>query len=348
MKKERICMYKNKLLTIILSVIVCIIISQPSFAKSNLKNKISNIFQKIEKQIDKETVNTASETDSIRAQITSAPEIIVASTTKKLKLKDFNFNSQEQVKIKPVLIYEYIGKFDNNGVKYEWCQGFTADDEYFYVALLSKGPEINKHTLILKIRISDFKIIKYKDLGKIGHSNSLTYNPKTKKIYSAPIWKNWKCIFEFDTDLDNLREVYLYKENGDIIKDKQYWSVTYLPSLDQYMVKYSGTYLGYFDSDFKLVKNLRLLDSLNLEKGNSSQALSTDEENLYSVTNKKLSNYILIYDMEGHYVDNYLFVEEFGRKVELEQITFVNGKCYGLACFGRCFGIFEINLKSLK
>ncbi len=341
-------MNKNKLLIIILTIIICIIITQPSFAKSKLKTKLSNFFQKIEKKLDKESSNSASQTVNIKPQKVSVP-VIVASTTKKLNLEDFGLLPQNQIKIKKIFSQRMQKCFDTENEKYYNCQGFTTDGEYFYVVLLNKDKELYKHTKILKIRISDLKIVKQQDLGQIGHSNSLTYNPRTKKIYVAPLWKEWKCFYEFDTKLENLREVKMYNIDGSIIKDQQIRSVTYLPSSNQYIVKFREILLGYFDSEFKLVKIIKLKKSMGMS---TTQALSTDGQNLFSVTNdfqenppRINSSQILVYDKDGNYIDKYEFDRQLGVDAELEQVEFSHGKCYGLV---RCSGNFIIYEFSLR
>ena len=329
-------MNKNKLLIIILNIIINIIISQPAFAKSNLNNKLSNFFQKIEKKLDEKSAKSDNKSANIKPQIETATEIIVATLTEKLKLEDFGLLSQKELKIEKLMEQKIKGNFDSDGHKFDGCQGFTTDGEYFYVVLLSKKlvNYDDQATKILKISMNDYKIVAQKDFGLIGHSNSLTYNSKTKKIYIAPLWKNWKTIYECDTDLNNLKKINLYNIDGSIIKDKEFRSVTYLPELDQYIVVFEDYLLGYFDSEFKLIKYLKLNKST---RRTTIQALSTDGNNLYVVTNVfggkpflVKENHIIIYDMDGNYIDTYIFTDEFGYHTELEQITFTNGKCYGI------------------
>ncbi len=333
-------------------IIVVMIIPQISFAKSNLKTRISNFFQKMDKKTDDNSSKTNSKTANIKPQTTSVPTI-VASTTKKLTLEDFDLLPQEQVKIKKIFTQKFLDKFDTENVRYWSCQGFTTDDEYFYVALLSFAmkKEIDKErTKILKIRINDCKIVEEKDLGTIGHSNSLTYNPKTKKIYASPYRKEWSCIYEFDTDLNNLKKINLYNNDDSIIKNKEFISFSYFPTNNQYILVYGNFLLGLFDSNFKLINNLKI--SMSLFK-TTNQAISTDGINIFSVTNeffkdKVKSNLILVYDKYGNYIDKYEFEQELGVDAELEQISFANGKCYGLTCYYGTFHIYEITLKKVS
>ena len=335
------------------AIILCFsLITSPSFAK-NLKSKLSNLFQKIEKKLDIKKDNTASQTTSVRTQIASAP-VIVASTTKKLTLEDFGLLPQEQVKIQVLFKQKILKIFDNENVKFNGCQGFTTDGEYFYVVLLSKKKENQKdqRTKILKISMKDYKIVAQKDLGAIGHSNSLTYNDKTKKIYAAPLYKEWERIYEFDTDLSNLKEIKLLNSDGTVITNKWFKSFTYLPNEDQYIAKFDERTLTFFNSDFHLVKTIKVKEPLN-NNGTSTQALSTDGKNLFSVTNKfslkpwyVQTNLILIYDMNGNYIDRYSFPTELGDRVELQQLSFANGICYAMSVsvYEWEFKIYQIEL----
>lgn len=340
--------YKNYYFFSIILVICLLNISISSFAETKkLKSKITRIFQKLEKKSDKEITDNASKTLDAKSN-----KITNASSSKVFNMENFNLLPQNQVKIEILNNQKILKNFDNDNNNYYCCQGFTTDGEYFYVALLSKGKESEKHTKILKIKIDDFSIVKEQDLGPIGHSNSLTYNSKTKKIYTAPLWKNYKCIYEFDRDLNNLKEIYLYNKDGSIIKDKQYWSVTYLPSEDQYIVKINFFTLYCFNSNFRLEKIIKVKQGTHLKQGNTSQALSSDGINLYSVTNEfkpkpnpKTINYILIYDMFGNYIDKYTFPTEFGKCVELQQISFNNGDCYALSVFNGSYKIYRLTLK---
>ena len=336
----------------VITIILCLVlITSPSFAKSKLKTKLSNFFQKIEKKIDEKTSNTENKSSDVKPQIATAP-VIVASTTKKLTLEDFGLLPQNEVKIKLLFTQKIINNFDTDNFKFDGCQGFTTDGKYFYVGILSNNKEIEKHTKILKIRIDDFKIVKEKDLGTIGHSNSLTYNPKTQKIYTAPLWKNWKTIYEFDTDLNNLKKVSLYNNNGLVIIGKEFRSVTYLLDEDKYIVVTDNTSLVYFDSNFKIIKTFKTSMPLRVT---TTQALSYDGINLFSVTNLfagkpfvPKENYIFVYDLNGNYIDKYVFSKEFGNKYELEQITFCGGQCYGLSGHNGIFRIYEITLRKNK
>lgn len=360
-------MKRNKSLLIIKIIILFIcfmnLFSQPSFAgSSKLKAKLSSFFQKIEKKIDEKSneneTKTKTKTTNIKPDIASVT-VIVASTTKKLTLEDFGLLPQEEVKVNKLSTVYFGDKYDVKDKYSLWgCQGMTSDGTYLYIALWGTGKKgkAEEYSKILKIELQNLKVIKQQEMGLIGHCNSLTYNSKTKKIYAAPLYKNFNCIFEFDTDLQNLKEVNLFDQNGTIIKNKEFRSITYLPSSDNYVVKYNDELsLNYFDSNFKLIKIVKTKQPFCLKKGNTSQALSTDEIIFYSLTNTiiskdKIINYILIYDMDVNYIEKYTLVDNFENNIELQQITYVGNKYVGVGpVFGsRKFNIYQIEFKKEK
>ncbi len=315
----------------------------------NLKNKVSDLFQKIEKKYDSPKTEIDKQAD-IKTNISTNTENLIASASNDINFEKYGFLKQEQVEIK-LLMTQKIGKnFDSENVKFIGCQGFTTDGEYFYVAILSSGKEIDKHTKILKISIKDLKIVKEQDFGTIGHTNSLTYNSKTQKLYTAPLYKEWGGIFEFDTDLTNLKKIQLLNKDGSFIDNQQFKSVAYSKELDQYIVKYNEFTLAYFSSEFKILKTKKLKVRMALT---TTQALSTDEVNLYSVTNDYninprvvKNNHIIIYDSNGNYIGRYVFEKKLGKGEELQQITFENGSCYAMSFWKGNFRIYQVMLRS--
>ncbi len=350
-QQSKISRHFIKLIFLLVIALYLIIIPSSSFAKSSkLKTKLSNFFQKIEKKMDNNSNENEKNTANTKSQIAKNQETTSAAATNNLKLEDFGFLPFEEVKNELLLTQKIAKNFDSNGIRFIGCQGFTSDGEYFYVALLSNGKENQKHTKVLKIRIEDLKIVKEQDLGIIGHTNSLTYNSKTNKIYTAPLWKEWRGIFEFDTDLNNLKKIELLDKDNSVIKDKMFKSVTYSSSLDQYIVKFDEYTLAYFDSNFKIIGTKRTKVRMAVT---TTQALATDEVNLFSVTNdiaqkpfELKNNQILIYDFNGNYIDRYIFEDIMGRGEELEQIAFAKGKYYGMTFSKGNFKIYRLNLKT--
>ena len=265
---------------------------------------------------------------------------------------DEDFLPQEKATVKQIALIN-ISKSVNPNRSYEACQGFISDGDYFYIAVLvvgKKGEDLN--TRIIKIDAKTYKIVAEKDFGEIGHCNSLTYNPITKKIYAAPLYKKWQGIYEFDKELKNIRKIILKDKSGKNITNKDLWSVTYLAKNNQYIVKTGQFELLFFDSDFKLKKNMSIKQQMNLKNGYASQALTTDEKYLYCLCNdlnsKNERNFILVYSLYGKYLKKFSFTYDQDKILipELEQVIFVNKKCYGVSQLNGKYAIYEINIKA--
>ena len=260
--------------------------------------------------------------------------------------------NQNDVTVEDFLILNFGKDFDSESAKYRHCQGLTSDGQYLYAAIITKNTIQKDHQVkILKINIKSKKIELSKDMGKLGHCNSLTYNQQNNKIYTSPTFDLNAYLFEFDTNLENLKKINLKNEDGSLIKKQYNKSVMFNPNEQNFIVKLSHDSLGYFDENFYFKKRFHT-DQLRLNDKVFSQALSTDNQYLYSICNdltvSPSLNYILVFDMKGKFQRTYTFNTGFGmpnEKPELEQITFVGNDCYGLTKARSRFIISKINIK---
>lgn len=258
-----------------------------------------------------------------------------------------------KVSIKTFLTARVGSRWDTKGQDYSHVQGFCSDGTYFYVALMTTKPctfYTDQHTKILKIDMKSKKVVKAKRIGYIGHSNSLCYNPKTKKIYTAPCSRKMSYICEIDTGLKSYKKIYLKNKSGKKYTNKCFASFGYDPAGDQYIVKMSNRSLGYFDSKFKLKKTVKV-SHLKINDSITGQALTCDGKNIFSACGNLASrptvNYILCYDMNGKYLHK-ITLTKLGTKserAELEQMTFWNGKYYTISNVSGKFRIHKINLR---
>ena len=264
----------------------------------------------------------------------------------------------KDVKVSKKLTLKIGDTWDEKGLDFKNVQGFCTDGEYWYIALMTSTKYngvknyTKQTTKLLKIRIKDKKVVDKKSVGKIGHSNSLTYNSKTKKILSASCSKAMGCIYEFNaSDLGGKKKIYLKDKKGKKMTKKCIASFSYDETNNQYIVKLSNTCLGYFDSDFKLkkkvtVKHLKINDNI------TGQAITCDGTNIFSVCNN-LSvnpriNYIRIYDINGKYIKTLTFKKELGsanEKPEMEQITSYKSNYWSLTNVHGKFRIHKIKLR---
>lgn len=242
--------------------------------------------------------------------------------------------------------------WDTSGENYTHVQGICCDGTYFYIALMTSaknGDYRSQYTKILKMNMSTKKIVKAKRIGKIGHSNSLCYNTKNKKIYSATCTNKMTYWCEIDTDLSGYKKIYPKDKNGKKYTNKCFASFSYDPVKDQYVVKMSNKSFGFFDQNFKLIKtvsaqNMKISDSM------TGQAIYTDGKNIFSqcgnLKSRPTVNYILCYDMNGKYIQK-ISLSKLGsvsEHAELEQLTGWKGKYYIISnCSG--FRIHSIKLR---
>ncbi len=290
----------------------------------------------------------------------------VTEKIKKDKSSKKNNNSKSSSKLNPLLkgssvkvsrkLTRTVGStWDTKGLNYTHVQGFCTDGTYWYVALMTSGGDqyyTNQQTKLLKIRIKDKKVVATKAVGKIGHSNSLTYNPKTNKIYTATCTKTKSYVCQFNaSDLGGKKIIYLKNNKGKQYKDRCFASFSYDPVSDQYIVKMSNKSLGYFDSNFKLKKTVNV-KHLKINDNMTGQAITCDGENIFSVCNNLSCspriNYILCYDINGKYLHKLTFKKELGstsEKPEMEQLTCYNGQYWSLTNVNGKFRIHKIKLR---
>ena len=315
---------------------------------------ISSPFDENSSKITNEVVSS----DDTTGEKGSNGNSIIKVKASSIESYDFKLKplvSPDKVKTQKILSKKIGSTWDTKNYDYTNVQGFCTDGTYWYVALMTASNDdeySDQDTKLLKIRISDKEIVKAKSVGKIGHSNSLTYNPKTKKILTATC-TGTKCYFcEFNaSDLNGFRKVYLKNEKGETYKDKCFASFCYDPVKDQYIVKFNNHTLAFFNSDFQLINTVEVAN-LKINDDMTGQAISCDGQNIFSVCNNlnfPVVNYILCYDMKGNYIQKYTFKNQFGilwNNAEMEQIACYNGKYWSLCNNGtNKFRIHEIKLR---
>lgn len=240
---------------------------------------------------------------------------------------------------------------------YSGIQGFAADDEYFYVAFNTEKVDDNyvkSNAMIVKIDISTGKVVKRSAKLTVGHANALTYNPETKKLYISPCSKAYPYVFEMDTNLENLKKVYLKDKNGKIYTQYGYSSMIYSPGRNIYLNTGNNRF-NIYDSNFKYLKYLSLDSTL---KKYTPQSAYADVAHIYFInsdmpSNKHYTNYIDIFDYNGIHqktitIPDSKLVSNGSRYFELEQMTRSKGKYYFLANVkgnGNEFAIYQINFK---
>lgn len=284
-------------------------------------------------------------------------------------------------------IQDYLKKVNKNS-SYNQVQSFCTDGKYFYVACLtrtyidSEEPEkkyTDQETTILKINMKTEKIVASAYLGKIGHSNSLSYNNLNNTILIAPcnkrgiVYKISANFSKFKTKITpdpiNLK----LKERTDSKGNKVVpivTSIAYNEGRNVYLMKISSNTIAWLDSEFKELYSVTFKNGKKTE--NSLRGFGDTEHNyhvgqsiyadcsyiyaLYNVgdansfKNKNFSNiknYVDVFDYNGDYVKTLQIpIQGF----ELEEIYYSNGSFYTAGTNEKTspkgFSIFKIDIKN--
>lgn len=246
---------------------------------------------------------------------------------------------------------------DSNTPKLYIVQGFCCDDKYFYIATTSfkeKDPEyLDTETVLIKMNMTNFNIVKKKYLGKIGHSSSLTYNPVTKSIYIAPASIEMQYIVKVNDELENIEKIFLKKQDNSFYKEiDRLDSLSYNPRTNTYQIRKNNRTLSVFDSDFKFLNDIKLNYNCRINGKISNQVFTCDGYNYFSVCNylkvTPIINYIVIYDLNGKHIKDLTLEKELlinNERVEFEQLAYANNNYYMLAQCKGFFRIYQLNLR---
>ena len=193
-------------------------------------------------------------------------------------------------------------------------QGSCTDGEYIYISTVSKDskPYLNQETRILIINLKTKEVVKRIKLGKIGHSNALTYNSKNKSIIISTCTPIKNYVYQISTkellnsDKVELVKIYLKDKNNKIISDKKnISSISYNLGRNEYCIIWGNSKIIVFDENFKMKRRIELNKELNANKNITGQSLYCDSSYIYYVCNnisngmEKSINYVKIYDYNG-------------------------------------------------
>jgi len=232
-------------------------------------------------------------------------------------------------------------------------QGMTSDGKYYYIAFLSKRNEkytdstkvYTKQTTVLAKINSKGKVVARINLGKIGHSNGIAYNPNTKKIIFAPCNRANNFLYQIDANFNKntkKEKVVLKKDGKNYLLDdkgkvsKTIASVGYNTSKNEYAFKISNKKLAIFDNNFNFVREVVTSKLLKNSNSLTGQAIYTDGDYIYSVYNnlskRPYQNYINIFNYSnGQFVRKISLgssITKFGYSTELESIIKIGNSYY--------------------
>ena len=250
-------------------------------------------------------------------------------STKQYSINSLTTNSNTKLNLTDKYSPYDIKKQKN--VEFNQVQSFCTDGTYFYIACLTPkyepktNAEKNNHveyiyqtTAIIKMGINDGKIYGSANLGKIGHSNSMTYNSNTGKILIATCSNNDNLkgiIYSLNaSDINNNnRSVNLTKIT--LSKKCAVTSIAYDTGRDLYYIKESNKVIGIYKQknntslertgEIKPEKVLIYDNTIVNGKSNVGQSIYCDNAFIYSVyQDKNGKSYILVFNYEGKLARN--------------------------------------------
>ncbi len=176
-------------------------------------------------------------------------------------------------------------------------QGGCTDGKYYYQAFIDRdnaSSEANNTSRIVKTDLATGKCVMISEKFMAGHTNDLTYNPKTNQILVANNKPNYTTITILDaTTLKFIENVTI---------PNPIYSVTYSPERDIYFVGCSSSNnVRGITADFKLLdQNIHIADPSTW--GFTTQGIGSDDTFVYTVLYKSSGNVIAVFDWYGNYV----------------------------------------------
>lgn len=192
-----------------------------------------------------------------------------------------------------------VKHFQNSS--YYSTQGGCIDDTYIYVYLRKSGTVSTSTTgALVKLKRSDYSIVKTVTGLKLYNGNDICYNSKTGYLYAATMYQS--------NDLTRIDVI--DRSTLAVVESKTipfYISgISYEPSRDVFIGAYGGITMYVFKLDesgeFTLVKKLSNLTSpAYLHGGYSSQGITCDGAFIYHSWSYAPAWRIEIYDWRGKY-----------------------------------------------
>ncbi len=219
---------------------------------------------------------------------------------------------------------------------YDTLQGSCTDGTYAYYVLYNRNVEKCK---IVKVKISNRKVIKVSKVLNIAHGNGLTYNSKTKQLVAVHNTLRPKTLSVIDSKTLQVKRVVNVKipstipgaSKEQIKKIQKFGSISYNRKRNVYVVLLSGSHdLLQLNSNFKPISYTKL----SKKPLGVYQCIDvTDNYIMIGLSPKYGDQYncISIYEWDG----KYRFNINIRKGYELESISHVGSTIY--AGFYRCF-----------
>lgn len=174
---------------------------------------------------------------------------------------------------------------------YSVMQGGCTDGTYVYYVMEDQSVEGSIDELV-KIRISDWSIVRVSTNIDISHGNDMTYNSKTKKIIAVHHKPNFNTISIINPET--------LKVESDIVIENEIYSIAYNEAADQYAAGICGTQsFAVMDRDFEVLNICPCIAT-----GYTSQGMDCDDTYVYFIQSApyNIDNIIVVYDWDGNYI----------------------------------------------
>lgn len=167
-----------------------------------------------------------------------------------------------------------------------YMQGGGTDGTYAYYAVNSGGDSRESKTLIHKVDLSSWQVVKISQPLYMSHANDIAYDP-----YHHRLIVSW-CDIEPD------RVAVVDPDTLELLETKQipqrHFSIAYCPERHRYVTGKSRTYdLALLDDDFNPVELLPGVE------GYVKQGLECDDRYIYFFQTGTDANWIFVFDWSG-------------------------------------------------
>lgn len=203
---------------------------------------------------------------------------------------------------------------------YDILQGSCTDGKYGYYVLYHKKKEKCK---IIKVRLSDLKVIKKSKSLALSHGNDLTYNSKTKKIVAVHATEKPKRLTIVNPSTLKIEKNINVSVPSSI---KGFSGIAYDSTRNQYVLYTNKAHnFVILNSKFKLIKQIKPT------KKNKTTYQGIDASKDYILVaqspkpkTKQIWNIISVYDWTG----KHLYDAKVSTKYEIESIYHIGNTYY--------------------
>lgn len=226
--------------------------------------------------------------------------------------------------------FELRGQSRQALYQYDTVQGGCSDGTYAYYAMYNRRVEKCK---IVKVRLSDMKVVKVSGVLKIAHGTDMTYNSKIKRlvvVHKRVNPKRLSLVNPKTLKVEKVKDVKMPEvlpgaSPTDLKGIKGFFTIAYNRRRDQYAAVLSKTYhIMILDGNLKPITYIKPAKKMTY----LLQGMEATSDYILVGQSPKVAgqkyNIISIYDWEGNYISRVLVKRGF----ELENIFYKGDQLY--------------------